>query len=292
MGNKRFNVHNGAVLGDNVSIGDYVTVYAGAYIGDNCMIEGLTQIWSGVRLANNVRLGPGVNFEYPSKSLNKEESSFSIDENCDIGANAVIMHGVTIGIGARVLPGTIINQDVPPYSIVEGSPARVTGYVENDSLAVNIGLELQSLPEFSSEQNVINIGVGAVTLHKFKMVRDLRGDLSVGEFSRDIPFEPKRYFMVFNVPSEETRGEHAHRKCHQFLICVKGSCSVVVDDGVARREVKLDSLDMGIYLPPMIWGIQYKYSSDAVLMVFTSEYYDDLDYIRDYNQFIALVNDR
>ena len=124
------------------------------------------------------------------------------------------------------------------------------------------------------------------------MVKDLRGNLSVGEMSRDIPFEVKRYFLVFDVPSVETRGEHAHRICHQFLVCVKGRCSVVADDGRQRHEFLLDSPDLGVHLPPMVWGIQYKYSADAVLLVFASEHYDSAEYVRDYDEFIALSNAR
>jgi hypothetical protein len=111
----------------------------------------------------------------------------------------------------------------------------------------------------------------------------------VGEFGRNIPFEIKRYFLVFDVPSSEVRGEHAHRACHQFLVCVHGSCAVVVDDGFRRREFMLNRPNLGIYIPPMTWGVQYKYSSDAVLLVFASDYYFAEDYIRDYNEFIALV---
>ena len=104
---------------------------------------------------------------------------------------------------------------------------------------------------------------------------------------REIPFLPKRYFLVTNVPSDKTRGEHAHRRCHQFLICIKGTCAVVVDDLKSRCEVELNSADRGVYLPPMTWGIQYKYSSDAVLLVFASDYYEADDYIRDYDEFVA-----
>ena len=94
--------------------------------------------------------------------------------------------------------------------------------------------------------------------------------------------------MVFDVPSVETRGEHAHRECHQFLICVRGSCAVVADDGINRQEFLLDRQDLGIHLPPMVWGIQYKYSADAVLLVFASHYYDSTDYIRNYSEFRQL----
>jgi len=96
--------------------------------------------------------------------------------------------------------------------------------------------------------------------------------------------------VITNVPSLQIRGEHAHFKCHQFLVCTKGSCSVVFDDGKSREEVVLDQPTKGIYLPPMTWGVQYKYTADAVLLVFASDYYDNADYIRDYDNFLALVN--
>ena len=139
--------------------------------------------------------------------------------------------------------------------------------------------------DFPVEQSLSRLGVGNVTLHRFKLIRDPRGDLSVGEFVNEVPFIPKRYFVVFNVPSKHTRGEHAHHKCHQFLICITGTCAVIVDDGDLRREVELSSPDMGIYIPPLIWGVQYKYSSEAVLLVFASDTYDESDYIRDYSEF-------
>lgn len=136
---------------------------------------------------------------------------------------------------------------------------------------------------------MVAIGIGGATLHRFPRVTDSRGSLTVGEFGRSIPFEAKRYFMVFDVPAMETRGEHAHRACHQFLICVRGSCTVVADDGHGRREIVLDRPDVGIHLPPMVWGIQYKYSVDALLLVFASHFYDSGDYIRDYAEFTRLA---
>jgi dTDP-4-dehydrorhamnose 3,5-epimerase-like enzyme len=131
--------------------------------------------------------------------------------------------------------------------------------------------------------------VGNVTIHHFKLVRDARGDLTVGDFETEIPFKPERYFLVFNVPSESTRGEHAHFECHQFLICVKGSCSVIVNDGHSEAEVKLGSSNVGLYIPPLIWGVQYNYTSDAVLLVFASHVYDPDDYIRDFKEFENVV---
>ncbi|WP_245655888.1 sugar 3,4-ketoisomerase [Microtetraspora fusca] len=134
------------------------------------------------------------------------------------------------------------------------------------------------------------LGVGAASLHELRVTKDLRGELSVGEFERELPFVPKRYFLVFNVPSREVRGEHAHRRCEQFLICVRGSCGVLLDDGRNRREVTLDRPSRGVYMPAMIWGTQYRYSPDAVLLVFASDYYDPDDYIRSYDEFQRIVS--
>ena len=118
---------------------------------------------------------------------------------------------------------------------------------------------------------------------------DPRGNLTVGEFGRSIPFYPQRYFIVYQVPLVEIRGEHAHRECHELLVVVRGRLSVIADDGRNREEFLLDHPNVGLYLPPMVWGVEYKYSPDAVLLVFASHYYDPDDYIRDYDQFLALA---
>lgn len=166
-----------------------------------------------------------------------------------------------------------------------GNPAKIVGYVDtkNDSIISNEKSHHQS-------QGKVETTVAGVTLHTFRAVPDMRGSLSVGEFEREISFKPLRYFLVFDVPTAETRGEHAHIKCHQFLIAVKGSVRVVADDGRTREEFLLDRNNLGLFLPAMTWGIQYHYSPDAVLLVFASDYYDSTDYIRDYDQFIERVN--
>src|SRR5207244_1939802 len=113
--------------------------------------------------------------------------------------------------------------------------------------------------------SVVETAVTGVTLHRLKRVDDIRGNLLVGEFTREVPFSPTRFFMIFEVPGTRVRGEHAHRSCSQFLVCLKGSCSVVVEDGHNREELLLDTNDLGIYIPPMIWTTLYRFSSDALL---------------------------
>lgn len=118
---------------------------------------------------------------------------------------------------------------------------------------------------------------------------DSRGNLTVAEFGKIIPFDVKRFFMVYQVPLVEVRGEHAHHKCHQFLIAARGRISVIADDGFTKEEFVLDRPNIGLHLPPLVWGVQYKYSPDACLLVFASDYYENEDYIRDYSEFRQLV---
>jgi hypothetical protein len=91
---------------------------------------------------------------------------------------------------------------------------------------------------------------------------------------------------VHDVPSKEVRGEHAHRSLEQLLVVIHGSVAVLVDDGQQRQEIVLDTPELALHLPPMIWGVQYKYSADAVLLVLASDVYRPEDYIRDYDEFL------
>jgi hypothetical protein len=113
----------------------------------------------------------------------------------------------------------------------------------------------------------------------------MRGSLVVAELGSDLPFVPQRFFIVYDVPSRDVRGEHAHRQCEQFLVCIKGAVRAIVDDGATRDEFLLDSPDVGLHMPAMMWGTQYAYSPDAVLAVFASLPYDSADYIRTYAEF-------
>jgi len=179
-----------------------------------------------------------------------------------------------------VAAGAVVTRSVPPNAIVVGNPAKIVGYVDASRSSDQV------ITDKDVTTGVTETSVGGVTLHHLPKVVDIRGSLTVGEFERTVPFPVKRYFMVYDVPSVETRGEHAHRECYQFLVCIKGSCSVVADDGQNRQEFLLNRPNLGIHLPPMVWGIQYKYSVDAVLLVFASHYYDAEDYIRNYSDFL------
>jgi hypothetical protein len=212
-----------------------------------------------------------------------------VRSNARIDAAAVIGENVTIGQGAWVRAGAVVLRSIPPNAIVEGNPAQVVGYVNratNDQRPDPRLINVQSLGELARPAR-LPLEVGGSALYLMRRVIDTRGSLTVGEVPTEVPFSPARYFAVFGVPSIELRGEHAHKRCQQFLICLHGSCRVLLDDGDRRCEVTLDRPDMGVFMPEMIWGTQYRYSPDAVLLVFASRPYEAEDYLRTYDDFLA-----
>lgn len=280
----------GARIGSNCNICDNVFIENDVIIGDNVTIKCGVQIWDGLRIESNAFIGPNATFtndKFPrSKQYPEEFAKIIIREGASIGANATILAGLTIGKNAMVGAGAVVTKDVPANAIVVGNPARISGYVSSVNRTTDAGRQGRNTSSYESEN------VAGVRMIELPLIPDLRGSLSFAEVGQKLPFEPKRYFIVFDVKSKEVRGEHAHRSCHQFLVCVKGSCAVVVDDGNSREEYQLDQPNLGIYLPPMIWGIQYKYTSDAVLLVLASDTYASEDYIRDYDEFLSMVTSR
>lgn len=114
---------------------------------------------------------------------------------------------------------------------------------------------------------------------------DERGSLVVWEAERNIPFPIRRVYYLFGTKPDIARGFHAHRSLWQVAVCVAGKCRMVLDDGKNKEEVWLDSPVNGILLPPMLWHEMHDFSPDCVLLVLASEYYDETDYIRDYEKF-------
>lgn len=121
---------------------------------------------------------------------------------------------------------------------------------------------------------------------------DHRGSLVVGELNKQLPFSVERFFFVSHVPEGEPRGIHAHKECHQLLVCVAGSVKAMVDDGETRTVVVLDRPTLGLHMSPLTWGAQYDYSPDAVLLVLASHPYDADDYIHDYDEFLTYVSEQ
>ncbi len=279
----------GARIGRDCNICSHCFIENDVSIGNRATIKNGVQLWDGLRVGDDVFIGPNVTFTNDKKPRSKqfppEYLKTQLEDGASIGGGATILPGIKIGKNAMVGAGAVVTRSVPPNAIVVGNPARIVGYVDAREVSNEKGLDVTEEAGHGRQAH-------DEKLLQLPRIADIRGSLSVGEFERSIPFPVKRYFLVFDVPSVETRGEHAHRECHQFLICVTGSVNVVADDGRTRREYVLDRPDLGLHLPPMVWGVQYKYSSDAVLLVFASHYYDATDYIRDYDEFVALVKDK
>lgn len=115
---------------------------------------------------------------------------------------------------------------------------------------------------------------------------DQRGGLVVAESCKNIPFDVKRIYYIFDAKPDIPRGFHAHKELHQIAFCIKGKCKMLMDNGFVKEEVWLDQSNKGLRIPPMIWHEMHDFSEDCVLLVLASEHYDESDYIRDYADFI------
>jgi acetyltransferase-like isoleucine patch superfamily enzyme/dTDP-4-dehydrorhamnose 3,5-epimerase-like enzyme len=281
----------GAIIGEDCNICDQTFIENDVIIGNRVTIKSGVQLWDGIALDDDVFIGPNATFtndSFPrSRQYPEKFPRTTVCKGASIGANATILPGLSIGQYAMVGAGTVVTKDVPPFAIVVGNPARIIGYVQTNMNKISGGSEISE----GNGQSFVQLGVKDVRLHELPIISDLRGNLTFAEYDGLLPFMPKRFFLVFNVPSKDVRGEHAHRECHQFLVCVRGSCSVVVDDGSNRSEILLDQPNLGLYIPPMIWATEYKFSSDAILMVFASDIYKANDYIRNYDQFLEEVKE-
>jgi acetyltransferase-like isoleucine patch superfamily enzyme/dTDP-4-dehydrorhamnose 3,5-epimerase-like enzyme len=271
------NICDGVFIENDVSLGNRVTVKCGV------------QLWDGITLEDDVFIGPNATFTndpFPrSRQRPNEFARTIVRAGASIGANATILPGIEIGAGAMIGAGAVVTKSVPANSIVVGNPARVVGF-ENGSHTTAAAGDHGGLVYPSDP---IDAGVGNCRFYTLKKVSDPRGSLVVADFLSDLPFVPKRYFLVCDVPQNAVRGEHAHRACHQFLVCVSGFVSVHIDDGQRRSQVLLNRDDLGLHVPPLVWGTQYRYSPGAVLMVLASHSYDATDYIRDYREFLAIT---
>jgi acetyltransferase-like isoleucine patch superfamily enzyme/dTDP-4-dehydrorhamnose 3,5-epimerase-like enzyme len=276
-----------AVIGSDCNICDGVFIENEVRIGNSVTVKCGVQIWDGITLEDDVFVGPNATFTndiFPrSKERPEAYLKTLVRQGASIGANATILPGLVIGNKAMVGAGSVVTRDVPDFAIVVGNPAQIIGYVDTpQSRSVESRISRIEAPRTST--------VSGVELVQLSRAVDLRGSLIAGEVGNNFPFEPKRFFTVFNVPSSEARGSHAHKECEQFLVCLNGSVRAVVDDGRQKEEIILDRPEIGLYMPAKTWGTQYKYSRDAVLLVLASHLYDPDDYIRDYGEFIEMVN--
>jgi UDP-2-acetamido-3-amino-2,3-dideoxy-glucuronate N-acetyltransferase len=281
---------DGAMIGRDCNICDHVFIEEQVVIGDRVTVKSGVQLWNGLIVEDDVFIGPNATFSndrFPrSKQYQATSPVTTICRKASIGAGSTILPGVTIGHNAMIGAGSVVTSNVQPNAIVTGNPARVIGYVDTKKEGATYrtaGISGDSSPA------VAQTTVKGVALHRLKRIEDIRGNLLVGEFTRELPFVPARFFTIFDVPGTRVRGEHAHRSCEQFLICLRGTCSIVVEDAHQREEIGLDSPDYGIYIRPVTWTTLYKFSTDSMLLVFASAFYDPDDYIRDYDVFSESV---
>jgi UDP-2-acetamido-3-amino-2,3-dideoxy-glucuronate N-acetyltransferase len=279
-----------AIIGKNCDIFDYVSCENDVIVGDRVTIKSNVYLIDGIRIGNDVHIGPNVSFcsqnLRDSHDPGHDQNNIFIDDGVFIGANATILSGVQISRGAMVSAGAVVTKNVPAGAIVTGHPAQIDGYV-------NQGHERLQTTTYKKDLNEAKTGLigelhsGSILI-KLPEVIDLRGRLTFAEVEQFLPFNPLRYFLVYGVPTREVRGEHAHRECHQFLVCVSGALTVITDNGVTKDQILLNTPNIGLHIPPKIWGIQFNFTPDAVLLVLASDRYDPDDYIREYRDFLIL----
>lgn len=123
-------------------------------------------------------------------------------------------------------------------------------------------------------------------------IADPRGNLTFIEGNKHIPFEIKRVFYIYDIPTAENRGAHAHKSLHQFLICLSGSFHVNLDDGNEKKIIRLNKPWQGLYIPPMVWASESGFDHGSISMVLASDVYNESDYYRDYDEFMRAVQQK
>lgn len=131
------------------------------------------------------------------------------------------------------------------------------------------------------------LSVDSVKVAGIRNAPDINGNLGFVEGGRDVPFQIARAFFVYGVHAGDIRGQHAHRRCHQFLICVHGKVEVTCDDGREKKTFVLDSPLKGLHIPPSIWAEQRYFSSETMLMVLADRLFEESDYLREYSAFLS-----
>ena len=129
--------------------------------------------------------------------------------------------------------------------------------------------------------------IDACTVLELPKITDARGNLTYVEQQRHVPFDIKRIFFLYDVPTGADRGAHAHLQHHQFLICLAGSFDVEVDDGSGQRLIHLNRPWKGLHVPPMIWAAEKNFDPGSVCLVLSSDLFAEDDYVRDYDDYLA-----
>lgn len=121
-------------------------------------------------------------------------------------------------------------------------------------------------------------------------VGDRNGHITSVNNNKEISFQIKRVFYLYDIPGGESRGAHAHKLCHQFLVATSGAFEVLLDDGLIKRQVMLNRPNLGLHIPPGIWASEINFSSGSICLVLASHEYDEKDYIRNYNEYLDYLS--
>ena len=132
------------------------------------------------------------------------------------------------------------------------------------------------------------VTVSDCSLLDLPKIQDRAGNITPIHENRDLPFDIRRVFYLYDIPGGESRGAHAHRTCHQFMVAASGSFEIMLDDGKNKKTVALNRPYHGLHVPPGIWAAEQAFSSGSVCLVLASHLYDEKDYLREYDAFLEL----
>ena len=275
----------GAVVGRDCNVCDHVFIENDVVVGDRVTVKCGVQLWDGIRIEDDVFLGPNVTFtndRYPrSRQHPPRYPETIVKQGASIGANATLLPGLVVGPGAMIGAGAVVTRNVPANAVVVGNPARILRYTVAAAC-----VQAAQAGSGDSTGDPDRTLVRGVRILKIPTIKDMRGNLVARQIGTGLPFQPQRCLLVYDVP-KELRREHAHRQCERLLVCVSGSVSLLCDDGEQRQEFTLDNPELGLYIGPMVWGTQYRYSGDTILLVLASMLYNPDDCIRDYDTFLV-----
>ena len=267
-------------IGDSTKIWQYCVVLPNARIGSGCnicshcfiendvlIVNNVTvkcgvQLWNGITLEDNVFIGSNVTFcndRYPRSG----NSHFLLErtlikKGASIGANATILPGLTIGENSIIGAGSVVTKNVPADAVVIGNTIQ-----------------------FSQKKTAPKVSLMSLDVHG-----DDRGSLIALENGKNLPFNVKRVYYIFDTKTGVSRGKHAHRDLKQLLIAVSGGVKIKCEYKNKTEEFLLDHPAKGLFIEGLVWREMYDFSPDCVLAVLASEYYNEADYIRDYQTFL------
>jgi acetyltransferase-like isoleucine patch superfamily enzyme/dTDP-4-dehydrorhamnose 3,5-epimerase-like enzyme len=285
-------ISEGTTIGADCNICSHCFIETGVTIGDRVTLKNGVHLWTGLHVEDDVFIGPNATFCNDRNPRSKRRpisyEKTRIHAGASIGAGAVVLPGISIGRNSLVGAGAVVTRNVPANAVVAGNPAKIINFTD----ATNPRLSKRSdaiVPNDNTALSKSRSENRETILKEFNKFVDERGELTACSLAQHVPFTVRRLFFVSKVPARIARGSHAHRICHQFLICTHGHVDVALDNGFAVSVTRLDSPNKGLHVPPLVWGVQYNYSHDACLLVLASHEYDPTDYIDCYDQFKALV---